>query len=115
MNLLEKAKELGRELKKTEEYQELERTNQQMKEDPAAQQLIQDVQEAQQRLQFSQQSGIQPTQEQIADFNQKRETLNTNITVRALMKAQEDFNSMMKQVNDAITEGMQGEDEAEQE
>lgn len=112
MKLMEKARELGRELRDTEEFQELERMNEKFREDTSAQQLVQDVQEAQQVIQFSQQSGVQPTSEQIDSFNQKKETLETNITVRALMKAQDSFNEMMKEVNEAITEGMKGEEGA---
>lgn len=113
MELMEKAKELGRELRTTEEFQELERTNEQFREDAAAQKLVQDVQEAQQALQFSQQTGVQPTEEQVNAFNQKKENLQTNITVRALMKAQDSFNEMMKEVNEAISEGMKGEESTE--
>ncbi len=114
MVLLEKAKELGRELRSTEAFQELERTNEQFKVDAAAQQLVQEVQEAQQALQFSQQSGVQPSEEQVNAFNQKKENLNTNITVRSLMKAQETFNKMMEEVNEAISEGMKGEENIEE-
>ncbi len=114
MVLLEKAKDLGRELRSTEAFQELERTNGQFKEDEAAQQLVQEVQEAQQALQFSQQSGVQPSEEQVNAFNQKKENLNTNITVRSLMKAQETFNKMMEEVNEAISEGMKGEENIEE-
>ena len=113
MELMEKAKELGRELRTTEEFQELERTNEQFREDADAQKLVQDVQEAQQALQFSQQTGVQPTEEQVNAFNQKKENLQTNITVRALMKAQDSFNEMMKEVNEAISEGMKGEESTE--
>ncbi len=114
MALMEKAKELGRELRSTEAFLELERTNNQFREDEAAQQLVQEVQEAQQALQFSQQSGVQPSEEQVNAFNQKKENLNTNITVRSLMKAQDTFNEMMKEVNEAISEGMKGEGNIEE-
>ena len=114
MELMEKARELGRALRTTETFQELERTNEQFREDEAAQQLVQAVQEAQQALQFSQQSGVQPTEEQINSFNEKKDTLQTNITVRSLMKAQDTFNEMMKEVNEAISEGMKGDESTEE-
>ena len=113
MTMLEKAKELGRELRNTEAFQELERTNNQFRGDETAQQLVKEVQEAQQALQFSRQTGVQPSEEQVNTFNQKKENLNMNITVRSLMKAQDTFNEMMKEVNEAISEGMKGVEDIE--
>ncbi|NLC10748.1 MAG: YlbF family regulator [Firmicutes bacterium] len=110
MTLIKKAKELGRQLKDTKEYQELERTGAQLREDTTAQQVIQEVQDAQQKIEFSQKAGVQPSQEQLTEFQQKRQGMQTNVTIRAFMKAQEDFNTVMKKVNDAISEGVKGED-----
>ncbi len=104
-----KAKDLGQEISKTPEYQELERTGENLKTDSAAQQLIQDVQEVQRQIEFSQKSGVQPDQEQIARFNELREQMHANLSVRNFVKAQEEFNNVMKSVNDAISEGITGE------
>ena len=109
MVISNKAKELGQEIKKTPEYQELERTGENLKTDSNAQELIQNVQEVQRQIEFSQQSGVQPDQEQISRFNDLREKMHANLSVRNFMKAQEEFNSVMKSVNDAISEGITGE------
>ncbi len=109
MAINEKAKDLGKEIRETPEYQELERTGENLKADSSAQQLIQDVQEIQRQIEFAQQSGVQPDQEQVAKFNDLREQMHANISVRNFMKAQEEFNSIMKSVNDAISEGITGE------
>lgn len=114
MDLNEKAKELGQEIRKTDAYQELERAGENLKEDPQAQELIQQVQEAQRQIEFSQQAGVQPDQEQIEKFTQLREQMQTNITVKAFMKAQEDFNNIMKDINEAISEGVTGEKPGEE-
>jgi len=106
--LEDKAKELGQEIKETEEYKELERAGDNLKDDPSAQELIQAVQEAQKTIEFSQQSGVEPPEEQTTNFNNLREQMHGNLTVRSFMKAQEDFNNVMKSVNDAISEGITG-------
>ena len=108
MTINYKAKELGQEIKKTPEYQELERTGENLKADGNAQELIQNVQEVQRQIEFSQQSGVQPDQEQVERFNDLREKMHANLSVRNFIKAQESFNSVMKSVNDAISEGITG-------
>ncbi len=109
MGVQTKAKDLGQEIRKTPEYEELERTGENLKADASAQQLIQDVQEVQRQIDFSQQSGVQPDQEQVARFHDLREQMHANLSVRNFMKAQEEFNSVMKSVNDAISAGITGE------
>ena len=111
MGLMEKAKELGREIRNTDQYREMEKKGEHFREDDTAQQLVKEVQEAQQKLQFARQTGVQPTQEDVEDFNKKRETMHANASVAALIKAQEDFNNVMKEVNEAITEGIAGQGE----
>jgi len=115
LDLFEKAKELGSKIKETQEYQELERVSNSLKEDPEAQQLIQQVQETQNSMEFSQKSGVQPEQEQVDQFNALKEQMMSNLTVRNYMKAQEDFSNFMKQVNEAISSGITGEEQEAQE
>ena len=52
LNILEKAKELGRDLHNTEEYQRLQEVNKRLNEDSDALKLIQSFQEAQRRFSF---------------------------------------------------------------
>ncbi len=111
MSLFEKAKELGNQIKETQEYQELERAGESLKQDQEAQQLIQEVQEVQNNIEFSQKAGVEPSEEQTNNFNQLREKMMSNLTVRNYMKAQEDFNNFMKQVNEAISSGISGDEE----
>ena len=113
LSLHEKARELGREIRETEEYKELERLGEKLKEDSEAQQLIQNVQEAQKNIEFAQQAGVQPSEDQTQEFNNLREQMQSNITVRSFMKAQEEFNNIMKEVNDSISKGMTNEEEGE--
>ena len=112
MTILEKAKELGRELRNTEEYQILEEVNRRLNEDTGAQELIKSFQEAQRSIQFAQQSGVQPTEEQIADYQNRQKNLESNLNIIAYMKASDEFYAFMQQVNEAISAGL-GEEKAE--
>jgi len=117
MSVFEKAKALGKEIRKTEEYKELERTSENVQGDPDANQMINEVQELQQKIQFAQQSGVQPEQEQIDQFENLKSKMNSSLTIQAYAKAQNDFNQLMQDVNKAISDGIkpEGEDGKEKE
>ncbi len=106
MSVISKAKELGKEIRKTEQYQELERVSENMQEDTEANQMIKEIQELQQQIQFAQQSGVQPSQEQIEQFNNLKSKMDTSLTIQAYAKAQNDFSQFMQEVNSAISEGI---------
>jgi len=105
-----KAKELGNEISKTEEYQELERTSKNVQENNEANQMIEKIQELQQNIQFAQQSGVQPSEDQIQQFNELKQQMNSNLTIQAYAKAQEEFNKLMQEVNSAISSGIKPEE-----
>ncbi len=106
MNVIEKAKELGEEIRKTEEYQELERVSENMQQDADANHMIKEIQELQQQIQFAQQSGVQPSEDQIQQFNNLKSKMDSNLTIQAYAKAQNDFSQFMQEVNSAISEGI---------
>lgn len=111
MSLTEKAKDLGREITNTPEFKELQRAEQNLQEDTSARQLIKDFQELQQQMTFMQKTGTEPTPEQATSFNELREKVQTSVTVRVLLKAQEEFNTVIKSVNESISEGIAAETE----
>ncbi len=114
MDVEKKAKELGNEIAKTDEYQELERTSKNVQENTEANQMIEKVQELQQNIQFAQQSGVQPSEEVIQQFNDLKQQMNANLTIQAYAKAQEAFNQLMNDVNSAISKGIKPEEDEEQ-
>lgn len=106
MSVIEKAKELGKEIRKTAEYQELERVTANIEKDAEANQMIQEIQELQQQMQFAQQSGVEPSPEQLQQFNDIKSKMDTSLTIQAYAKAQNDFSQFMQSVNNAIGEGI---------
>ena len=113
MSVMEKARDLGKEIRSTEQYQELERVSENMQEDTEASQMIKEIQELQQQIQFAQQSGVQPNEEQIQQFNDLKSKMDTNLTIQAYAKAQNDFSQFMQEVNSAISEGINPEADKE--
>jgi len=106
MSVIEKAKELGMEIRKTKEYQELERVTANIEGDTEANKMIQDIQELQQQMQFAHQSGVEPSPEQIQQFNDLKSKMDTSLTIQAYARAQNDFSMFMQNVNNAIGEGI---------
>ncbi len=106
MSVIEKAKELGQEIRKTEQYQELERVSENMQSDSEANQMIKEIQELQQQIQFAQQSGVEPSEDQIQQFNDLKSKMDTNLTIQAYAKAQNEFTQFMQEVNSSISEGI---------
>ena len=113
MSVMEKARDVGKEIRSTEQYQELERVSENMQEDTEASQMIKEIQELQQQIQFAQQSGVQPNEEQIQQFNDLKSKMDTNLTIQAYAKAQNDFSQFMQEVNSAISEGINPEADKE--
>jgi cell fate (sporulation/competence/biofilm development) regulator YlbF (YheA/YmcA/DUF963 family) len=105
-----KAKELGEEIRKTEQYKILETAGQKLKEDESAQNLIKELQEVQKQIEFAQRSGIPPNQEQGENFNAIRQKMEANSSVQEFMDAQKQFNTVMEAVNNAIGKGITGEE-----
>lgn len=111
MSVMEKARELGKEIRNTAEYKELERVTGNVKEDADANKMIQDIQELQQQMQFAQQSGVEPSQDQINQFNDLKSKMDSNLTIQAYAKAQNEFSQFMQSVNNAIGEGISPEND----
>ncbi len=106
MSVLEKARDLGEEIRKTEEFQELERVNENVQNNPDASRIINEINSIQEQVSQMQSTGMNPTQEQVNRFNVLKEEMNTNIMIMGLIKAQENFNNFMNDINNAISEGL---------
>lgn len=68
--------------------------------------MVEEIQKLQQQIQFAQQSGVQPSQEQIQQFQDMKGRMDTSLTIQAYAKARGDFDQLMQDVNSAISEGI---------
>ncbi|MGI6412392.1 MAG: YlbF family regulator [Syntrophomonadaceae bacterium] len=104
MSVFEKAKELALEIKQSREYQEVRRTGQDIRNNDEARQIVEDIQTIQAQIEFAQNTGMQPSEEQIEEFNAITAKMQDNSLIQAYLKAQEDYSRLMQQVNNSISE-----------
>ncbi len=104
LSLSEKAKDLALAVKDTEEYKTLTSAQTRVKLDPAASDLIEQLQSVQEQLQATQAEGKQVSPDQIQQYQTLEEQAKANITLTSLLKAQQAFGELMNQVNQSITQ-----------
>ncbi|QNO13783.1 YlbF family regulator [Alkalicella caledoniensis] len=98
----EKALELANLIKDSEEFKAVKSAEARLKLDPNAQDLINEFQGIQQRVMEKQYQGQQPEAEDIQQLQGLQGQLQLNLTVKALVEAQETFEKMMTEVNETI-------------
>ncbi len=106
MSISEKANELAEEIKQTQEYENLKSAEAKLKLDPAAQDLISEFQEKQEKMQNAQQTGEQVDQNVIETLQNLQGQMQENETIKNLMDAQQQFDEVMKQVNETVTQAL---------
>lgn len=114
-DLMEKARDLGRQLRSTDEFKTLAEAEEYLKKDLEAMKLMQDVHEAQQKIASLQQAGLQASEEQIEELSTRGEEMTSHPAVKSFYQAQQEFNGVLEAVNRAISEGMQGTEAGEEE
>lgn len=108
MSINQKANELAEEIKQTQEYETLMSAKAKLQLDPTAQELVNEFQEKQEKLQTAQQSGEQVDQEIVQSLQTLQGQMQENETIKNLMDAQQKFDEVMQQVNDAVTQALSG-------
>ena len=98
----EKALELANLIKDSEEFKAIKSAEARLKLDPNAQDLINEFQGIQQRAMEKQYQGEQPEASDIQKLQSLQSQLQLNLTVKALVEAQENFEKLMTDVNETI-------------
>ena len=62
-----------------------------------------EIQDLQQKIQFAQQSGVEPSEEQIQQFNDVKAKMDASLTIQAYAKAQNELSQFMQDINCAIS------------
>ena len=105
--LMEKADELGGLLARTDEYQALRRAMSRANEDRDVVEERNALMELEGFLMREMQAGRQPDEEKAKEYEERMSRLQTNSTFQGLIAAQENFDKVMRKVNDAIAAGME--------
>jgi cell fate (sporulation/competence/biofilm development) regulator YlbF (YheA/YmcA/DUF963 family) len=104
--LEEKAKDLGRIIGQSSEYQAVKRSSEALNADKDAVALLQKMEKIRAEAQQMIQRGEEPTTEMEQQLDQMLSTIQTNPAYQRAIVAQENFDKVMLQVNNWILDGM---------
>lgn len=104
--LEEKAKELGRLIGQSSEYQALKRTSEGLNEDKEAVALLKEMERLRTEAQQMIQRGENPTPEMEQQLDSMLEKIQVQPAYQRAVAAQENFDKVMMRVNQWIMEGM---------
>jgi cell fate (sporulation/competence/biofilm development) regulator YlbF (YheA/YmcA/DUF963 family) len=104
--LEEKAKELGRMIGQSPEYQAVKRSSEALNSDREAVTVLQEMEKIRMDAQAMIQRGEQPTQEMEQQLDDLLSKVQTNTVYQRAISAQENFDKVMYQINNWIMDGM---------
>jgi cell fate (sporulation/competence/biofilm development) regulator YlbF (YheA/YmcA/DUF963 family) len=100
----EKAIELAKLIKESDEFKAVKSSEARLKLDPQAQDLIKEFQVLQYNILEKQYQGQQPDAEDIKKIQLLESQVGLNLTIKAVMEAQQNFEKLMTDVNETIAE-----------
>ena len=103
----EKARDLGRLIGQSKEYQELKRANDALGQDTEAVKLLKDMERLRADAQRMISRGERPTQEMERQLEDLLSKVQVQTAYQRLIAAQENFDKQMAHVNDWILEGIE--------
>ena len=102
-----KAKELGRLIGQSTEYQAVRRANDALGQDEAALALLKQMEQLRMNAQQMIQRGERPTEEMEKDLDSLLGQVQGQMVYQRLVSAQENFDKLMARVNDWIVDGIE--------
>lgn len=104
--IMDKAKELGRMLGQTAEYEYLQAANSDIADDREATELLNRARELQEKAVSHLERGEEPPEEVQEELEEVRGKIQGSPRYQSLVAAQSNFDKLMKKVQNAISEGM---------
>jgi len=104
--LEEKARELGRVIGQSPEYQAVKKSSEALNSDREAVTILQQMEKIRMEAQQMVQRGEQPTAEMEQQLDELLTTVQSNSVYQRAISAQENFDKVMYQVNNWIMDGM---------
>lgn len=104
--ITERAKDLGRLIGQSEEYQALKRSNDRLMEDPALRQQLEQLRALQIRVAEQLDRGQEPSAETQKEVDDLVGRVQAHPAYQAMVSAQANFDKLMLKVNDWILEGI---------
>ena len=103
----QKAKELGRMIGQSSEYQAVKRANDALGQDTAAVELLKKMEQLRVDAQQMIQRGERPTEQMEKDLDSLLGQVQSQTAYQRLVSAQENFDKLMARVNDWIVDGIE--------
>ena len=103
----EKAKDLGRLIGQSKEYQELKRANEALGQDAEAVKLLKSMEQLRHEAQRMIERGERPTPEMEKQLDELLGKVQVQAGYQRLIAAQENFDKLMSRVNEWILEGIE--------
>jgi cell fate (sporulation/competence/biofilm development) regulator YlbF (YheA/YmcA/DUF963 family) len=104
--LEDKAKELGRQIGQSTEYQALKRSNETLTEDKEASGVLRRMSQLRGQAQAMLEQGQEPSPEMEQELEAMLQSVETNAAYQRALVAQTNFDKLMVRVNEWITEGI---------
>ena|SRR5213075_844210 len=103
----EKARELGRFIGQSKEYQELKRANEALGQDAEALKLLKAMEQLRTDAQHMIERGERPTQEMERQLDELLQKVQVQAPYQRLIAAQENFDKLMSRANEWILDGIE--------
>lgn len=107
MNVHDKANELARALKESEEVKEITAAMELVNADPDSKNMLEDFRRRQNEIQQRMMSGDMPAQEEMEQMEKSFEVLSLNLNIRRLFEAERRLSVVIEDVNKIIMESLQ--------
>jgi cell fate (sporulation/competence/biofilm development) regulator YlbF (YheA/YmcA/DUF963 family) len=110
--IVEKARELGRLMAQTQEYQALQQANRRLGEDEDAKDMVERLAKSQQEILSYLDQGEQPPQELRQKYETAFESAQGHPAYQSLVAAQANFDKVMQKINEEIAKGVEAGDKS---
>ncbi|MFC7681004.1 YlbF family regulator [Paenibacillus sp. GCM10028914] len=107
MNIYDKANELAKAMKESQEVQEITAAIKLIEADPESKQMLDNFRERQMEVQQRMMSGDMPSQEEMEKMEKLFEVLSLNLNIRRLFDAERRLSIIIEDVNKIISDSLQ--------
>ncbi|AOZ93856.1 YlbF family regulator [Paenibacillus crassostreae] len=107
MNIYDKAHDLAKALKDSQEVQEINAAMNLVNQDPEGKQKLEDFRKRQMELQQQMMTGEMPAPEEMEKMEKDFEVLSLNLNIRRLFEAERKLSVIIEDVNKIITDSLQ--------
>lgn len=107
MNIYDKAHDLAKALKESQEVSDIQTAMKLVNEDPESKKMLEDFRSQQNDMQQRMMNGDMPSQEEMEKMEKQFEVLSLNLNIRRLFDAERRLSVIIQDVNQIITDSLQ--------